>query len=158
MIRQPHQHCHLPFLHPIHRQKVETRPALLQLNRGCPRSSEKHKAPIVLCLALDRKHTVQGSGDIRCSPDAYVSLDIVTDFTSDIYLQNGQLMHFLSRASRDHFFQHTKLFIHLRPPSPLNNAVSGLPRNLASSARGCGLFPLACSRCARPVLLGQRGR
>ena len=58
-------------------------------------------------------------------------------------LQDGQLMHLLVSAGRDHVFEYAKLFVHLRSSPSLNQTVCCFPCNFATSSRGvAGLFPL----------------
>lgn len=52
----------------------------------------------------------------------------------DTHLQDGQLVHILPLTRRNHVFEHTELFVHLRSPPSFDQAVGCLPCDLASSS------------------------
>jgi hypothetical protein len=63
--------------------------------------------------------------------------------SGNMYLENCQLVHLLTSASRYHVLKYTELLVHLRPSPSLDQAVCRLPRNLpsCSSSVTC-LLPL----------------
>ena len=100
----------------------------------------------------DLPRIVPGNEGIRYLPFQHVSDTLRPPQDLRPYLQDSKLVHFLPLTRRDHVLPHSDCLIHLRPPSPLDQAVCSLSGDLATRCcctrvRRLPFIASFCSRC-----------